>query len=236
MSDHSQSSVDEPPRDKVLFDALVDNEKEYLKKILRSKLLREEIAQRNPCAIFFTWLIKQFRKVNKAAPPPALIYDLEFLEKAEKPGKLCETGGSPQKADEYFETIHNRGVQNYEEELDLLALASACQAYIRNHVEFFDSEIAARMNTLYREDATEEERKFFLDRAPFVMMNRTVFRLVKELLLKLDKNKDGVKLKKSVELWADMMIPEAVDRDSRRKVLKDLLAVEFDNVPLSFYE
>ncbi|ELA41586.1 uncharacterized protein VICG_01334 [Vittaforma corneae ATCC 50505] len=224
--------------DRILFESLVDNEKEYLKNNLRSSLFEDERTYSYPCSVFCRWLVKQFERIHTHAPSATLLYNLEFLDRKTKAKGLFDCNGSDEKKEAYLSNIIKCKEQKYKDDMDIHALASASKTYIKNHIKFFDAQIVGRLNELYQSDSNRNDRLFFMERLPFIMMNRTVFRLIKGLVLKLDANKKetGMSLDKSIKAWSNAIIPCEVHEEKREAVLKDILNAEFDYVPLGFYD
>lgn len=224
--------------DRLLFESLVDNEKEYLVNNLRSALFEDEKAYSYPCTVFCRWLIKQFEEIQTPAPSATLLYNLEFLDGKTSMKGLFDSGGSDEKREAYLSNIVKGKEQKYKDDMDVHALASASKAYIESHVEFFDTQTVGKLNELYQSNSNKNGRQFFMARLPFIMMNRTVFRLVRGLILKLDSNKakSGVGLEKSIKIWTNVVLPSEIHEEKRAKILEDMVAAEFDYVPLSFYD
>lgn len=238
-SNTSNTTAEEERHDRVLFESLVDNEKSYLRSLLRSKLFGEENDNSNTCMRFFTWLINQFKTIEKKTPTPTLLYDLEHLENTMDVPEIFHKEGEPGKENEYFGNLRNGKNINFEEtEVDELALAQACKKYIRSDVELFDDSSIEKMKMLYSQDASQEERTFFIERLPFIMRNRMVFKQVKSVISKQDANKEESKmpLDESIRLWSDVLVSGDFECKTKEAVLKDLLEAEFEYVPLSFYE
>lgn len=219
----------EAPKDRIMFDSLVDNEKEYLSKTIKSELFEDYQVRSYPCSSFINWICRQFEKIKYPQPPSTTIYNLEFLEKVASEKDLLKNEGSPEKKAEYLKTIRSAGEMNYEaEDLDLDALASATKDYIKTDVEFFNKHTTKKMSDLYGKDS-KEDRAFFIERLPFIMHNRTTFRYIKNISGKMD-SKDAVKI------WADAVIPEGVAPEKRTQIMSDLLKAEFEYVSTSFYK
>ena len=217
---------DNSRKDRILFESLVDNEKTYLRNVLDTQLFKGPNSYEYPCAVFFRWLIKQFETIKVPAAPSTLLYNLEFLDKKTHMKELFEKDGSEAKKEMYLNNIAKSKEQQYtEDDIDPLALASASKEYIKNNVKFFDTQSVEKMNELYQNGANRDDRGFFMERLPFIMMNRSVFKLIKGLVVKLDSNQDetNMPLTKSIKIWADVVMPKKLDEEKRSDALRDLL-------------
>ena len=138
--------------------------------------------------------------------------------------------GASEKLEKYRDNIESANIESYEGDVDVYALASAS----RNEI-FFPKELEGKLLEVYRINCTAEEKRFVIERAPFLMNYRSVFKLVKDILHDLD-SKHAVELNKSINLWADVICRFEKPKERRVEILKDLLQVEFDHIPVSFYE
>lgn len=219
----------ETSKDKIMFDSLVDNEKEHLRKTIKSELFEDHPVRSYPCSSFIEWIFRQFGTIKYPQPSSTTIYNLEFLQKVAGEKDLLKNEGSSEKKEEYMKTIKSAGEMNYEaDDLDLNALATATKDYIKLNVEFFNKHTVKKMSDLYGKD-NKEDRAFFIERLPFIMHNRTTFRYIKNIC-------GDMESKDAVQIWADAVVPEGVAPEKRIQIMNDLLKTEFEYVPISFYK
>lgn len=228
---------DETQKNKILYDSLFENERQYLRKILNASILGEQQKKDNVCTGFISWMRAQFLEMTAIQPSPTLIYNLEFLQtKAETHDLLVSTGNEERKT-EYAKNIKNGQIENYEDErLDIRALGAATKESLKDGVQFFNEEQLKVIEKIYSE-GDENEKRDLAEKLPFLMDNRVVFGLVRSLVELLDKNKErsGVELEKSVKVLADTVFP-TISKNSRREVMRDMLECEFNCVPEKFYD
>lgn len=219
----------------VLFDSLVESEKNYIQKKLKCKVYDDYHETSNICVNFYRWIILQFEKLRYRDPSSTLISDLEYLQTQTDKVDLFIKEGSSDKTEKYRENIESANVENYENDIDVYALAAACRNEIKTSLVFFTKELEDKLLEVYRLNCTPEEKRFVIERTPFLMNYRSVFKLVKETLHSLD-SKHTVDMNKSINLWADVICRFEAPKEKRVEILKDLMNVEFDHIPVNFYE
>jgi hypothetical protein len=232
------TSQSKPKENPVLFDSLVENEKTFLKNKLKCSLYENFYESSNPCLNFYRWLVSQFKKMKNQEASSTLISNLEFLLEncCNKKGKptdnsnfsdLFTKGGDSGKMEKYSLNIQSANLEDYSnKELDVYALAYACKNEIKTNLKFFSKDLEAKL--------IETNNKEAIEKAPFLMAHRNVFKLVKELIFKLDQN-NSVEFNRSLNVWADIICKFEVVKEKKVEILKKLLETEFNYVPNSYY-
>ena len=121
----------------------------------------------------------------------------------------------------YFNNILKKVEEDYEnEEIDIHSLAMATKKYIKENVRFFDQRVYGKIYDTYLKN---QDKSFLLQRIPFLMINRMVFKLVVNIIDELDKNKidSGVDRKASLKIWADSLICSQRRKSPRADQSKD---------------
>lgn len=213
-------------RDRILFDSMVENERDSLQHILKCQIYGEDPQSSYPCSVFCGWLVKQL-KASKIQPlSPTLMYNLEYLE-TKKNNELFTKEGSSEKKNSYLDKIEKDEVIDYEnEEIDLYALAGASREYLLKKAKFFDEKMEKEIKKIY-EGGEKTKKDMLKERMPFIMEQRPVFRLIKKV-------SEPMERKKAIDVWKDVIVPNEITQ--KEDVLSDLFDAEFDFVPLSFYE
>lgn len=222
----------------IFYESLVSNEKQYLEKELRADITNRQASPTISGWMFFRWLLEQFETIRTSPPPSTLIYSLEFLLGKTTTNGLFKELGETGNREIYLKSILEDTGQDYKKNVDILALASACKIYIKNHINFFDPEIADKLNEAWANGTDPGLKTFIVKRLPFIMENRVVFKLIRELIYKLDANRDEshMDIGKSIKIWARLVIPDNISTNKCEEILRYLLKVDFDYVPLSFYK
>lgn len=219
----------------VLFDSLVESEKTFIRRKLKYKIYDDYNESSNICVNFYRWIVEQFQKIKYKDASSTLISDLEYLQTQCNLKDLFIQEGAAEKTDAYRSNIESANVENYKDEMDSYSLACACRDEIKTNLVFFTKELEEKLLEVYRLNCTPEEKKFVIERTPFLMNYRPVFKLAKELINSLD-SKNSVEMNKSVNLWADLICRFEAPKEKRIEILKDLLKVEYDYIPVTFYE
>lgn len=214
--------------DHILFESLVDNEKEYLKNILLGDIFQNQNNYNYPCSVFCNWIVTQFDTIKILAPSPVLIYNLEFLNNHSNINNININSDQDyeSKQEEYYNNIIQGTEQDYNSNLNINSLIYASKRYIKTHVTFFNNQLIQKVNEVYQENSKNEDREFLIERLPFLLANRTVFKLVKGIVSKSEN---------FIDFWYDSVIPQEINENKRIEVFKDLLNTDFDYVPLRFY-
>lgn len=221
-------------KDTILFESLVGNEREYLTKTLKAQMLEKPNDFACSCGSFARWLSTQFRRITIPQISSTLIYNLDFLKKNCTLADLFTKEGDNAKKAKYFESIAQCLPINYEEgDMDIYALASASKEYITTEVSFFDEDLTNKMNEVYR-NKDEDKKKMFMERLPFMMDNRSLFKVIKELCEEFEK-KSSLTKNDTIKIWVDAVLPDTIEVEFRDSIMKDTFLVSLDKVPLSFY-
>lgn len=230
-------NTEEVPSDKILFDSLVSNEREYLQKVLKSKMFGDYEISENACVEFFNWLLEQFERIRLVTPSPTLTYNLEFFCKITHTRHLFEHPGDESKREIYLKRIVDQAEENYEaDDLDIFSLADASRKYIKQNVIFFDSRTIKELSRIYDSQEDHERKQLFMEMLPYTMNHRNVFKLIRELIMKMDKNTDGISAEEFIPLWSEAIIDHEMPKDKKNEILSDLVGQDFDYVPLRFYD
>ncbi|KAM0680095.1 hypothetical protein GINT2_001788 [Glugoides intestinalis] len=220
-------------KDVILFESLVGNEREYLTKTLKAQMLGKPNDFACTCGSFGKWLSKQFQKITVPQVSSTLVYNLEFLKKKSTLTDLFTKEGDKSKEVEYFKSIVECQPINYENDaLDVYALALASKEYVKKEVTFFDKELSRKMTEVYKNK--QEEKRVFVERLPFMIDNRSLFKIIKDLCEEFEK-KSSLTNEALIKIWSGAVFPDTIDPELHAPMMKDILLADFDKVPLSFY-
>jgi len=236
-SEHcGMAKCQETPSRKIFYDSLVDNEKEYLKKILLSKVYNESMNTRFQ---FFKWISAQFEAIKIFPVSSTLTESLCFLAEKANTKFLFSNPSNQEKVQEYLKKFSDQTRIDYvSSEFDIFSLAEAAKLYIKEKVLFFDQAILEKMSSLYSGNASQHDKNFVLERLPFIMQNRNTFKILKEIVARNTKNSrdNEAAAKNTINVWSNVILTDAKVKQHSRAILNDLLAQDYDYFSLSFYE
>lgn len=222
---------------RIYYDSLVENEKDYLRLLLSSKVYNDSRSS-SANFQFFKWISKQF-EANKIFPVSStLIESLNFLGSKSEVNFLFTNPPNQSKVQSYLDLIKKESKIDYESfELDIFSLAEATKLYIKENVTFFDEDIKSKINSLYETQQNSNDKKYFLERLPFLMVNRDLFKILKDVIIKSSNNmrKSQIKTESPINIWSDAILHDTVS-ENRPIIFNDILSQEYDYFPLSFYD
>lgn len=227
---------------KLAFDSLISVEREHIARKLRREVLNKEQSVSQFCMDFLKWISEQFKKLGTTPPSPILLSNLEFIQNNCSNKGLFVNSGTEELVNLYYNCIENDVEIKYDDEnLDIDSLAIATQKYIEKYIKFFEKDIYIKIYDTYKNSG---EKEYIIKRLPFLILNRSIFKEVANIIEKQDELKEQTKVEKtkSYKLWKDTLLNDDLDVNSgvspqiKAKILEDLLNAEFEYLSPEFYE
>lgn len=224
------------PENTILFDSVVDNEKSFIRKKLKCAVFDDYYITSNPCVNFYRWILSQFEKIKYKDPSSTLISNMEYLQTQCDKKELFLREGSTEKIAKYTQNIKSANVEDYTaEDFCAYSLACACRNEIKTNLIFFSPKLEEKLVSVYSQSGNSDEKKTVIDRTPFLMNYRSVFKPVKDIINSMEA-KNTLDTNRSTSLWADVICRFEISKDKRVEILKDLLKVEYNYIPNRYYE
>lgn len=242
VSNREEDDKTDGGEEKVSFSSLNAVEREVLVKKLRKEILKDTEKAEMCCYAFLDWVFEQFKYVKADPPSTVLFSNLEYISKHCGTPDLFVREGNHEVTNLHFDCICNSVEPDYAlDDLDIYSLATATLRYVKEKVEFFDSELYERLSEVYERD---EEIDFTMKRMPFVVSNRDTLIEIRDLFGKMEESRDAssVGRSKMTEIWAGAIIKwdlsretDSIDLNQKTRILKSLFDAEFTYVPVEFY-